>query len=71
MTLNTMVILQEHLIIMVTVGMIDDDNIMEGHVKLTVMMIMVKALMIIYMMILVMAMMIMVMDMMMSTDHHL
>ena len=56
---------------MVTVGMIDDDNIMEGHVKLTVMMIMVKALMIIYMMILVMAMMIMVMDMMMSTDHHL
>ena len=48
MTLNTMVILQEHLIIMVTVGVIDDDNIMEGHVKLTVMMIMVKALMIIY-----------------------
>ena len=54
-----MVILQEHLIIMVTVGMIDDDNIMEGHVKLTVMMIMVKTMMII------------VMDMMMSTDHHL
>ena len=59
MTLNTMVMLQEHLIIMVTVGMIDDDNIMEGHVKLTVMIIMVKAMMII------------VMDMMMSTDHHL
>ena len=59
MTLNTMVILQEHLIIMVTVGMIEDDNIMEGHVKLTVMIIMVKAMMMI------------VMDMMMSTDHHL
>ena len=59
MTLNTMVILQEHLIIMVTVGMIDDDNIMAGHVKLTVMIIMVKAMMII------------VMDMIMSTDHHL
>ena len=51
---------------MVTVGMIEDDNIMDGHVKLTVLIIMVKALMI-----MVMDMMIMVMDMMMSTDHHL
>ena len=58
MTLNTMVMLQEHLIIMVTVGMIDDDNIMEGHVKLTVMIIMVKAMMII------------VMDMMIIYDDH-
>ena len=58
MTLNTMVILQEHLIIMVTVGMIDDDNIMAGHVKLTVMIIMVKAMMIMAMMV-VKAMMIM------------